>query len=261
MSFSELLGSASYEDGILRSDVPAGWAQGRTAYGGLASSFLYERVKRQHPDLPPMRSVQIAFIGPASGAVEVTAEVLRQGKSTTFVEASLKAEAGLATRGTFIFGAGRDSSVAMADNPAPEVPHVSTLDTSAFTELHPAFLHQFEVAPASGGMPFMGDGSSEMVWWGRHRDPEVHGTEVGLLCIGDLLPPAVAPMMKTFAPVSSVNWQVDTFGDDLSTEDGWYLIQTRAQWGGDGWSSQDMNIWASDGRPVAGARQTVVVFS
>ncbi len=261
MQFSELLAAATMEGDVLRCPGSENWGQGRTMFGGMGAAISFERIRREHDSLPPLRSAQIAYIGPAAGELMVEAKVLRQGKSTTFVDTTLLAEGRIASKGQFVFGASRESTVQVSDNPAPQVPHYTDLEASGPHPFQPPFFRYFEVLVASGGMVGAGQSTSELTWWARHVDQAAYGTESGLLCIGDLLPPAVGQMMKTLAPMSSVNWQIDIFGDDLSTEDGWYLIQNRAQWGGGGWSAQDMNVWSSDGRPIAGGRQTVVVFS
>ena len=261
MKFSELLDAATFDGATMTTPIPESWAQGRTAYGGLTASFCASAVAKNHPDLPPMRSAQIAFIGPAAGEAVLTTKLLRQGKSTAFIDGELSVDGKVATRGTFVYGAKRESKISMADTPLPSLPSWQELETMEITPFHPGFLAQFEIRVANGELPFMGTGGHTVYWWVRHRDPSAWGTEIGLLSIGDVLPPAIAPMITGPAPVSSVNWHHDVLTDDPSTEDGWYLLLTHAQASGDGWSGQDMAIWASDGRPIAAGRQSIVVFA
>ena len=62
-SFTELLyGIQSDADGH-RVSAPSAWTQGRTLYGGLSAALCLEAVARDHPDLPQLRSAQIAFVG------------------------------------------------------------------------------------------------------------------------------------------------------------------------------------------------------
>lgn len=260
MRLLELLDGSPFANGVMTTEIPEDWGQGRTAYGGLTASICASCAAKTFPDLPPLRSVQVAFVAPAAGAVTTKAEILRQGKSTTFVEASLSTEKGIATRGSLVYGAGRESSVALTDVPMPDLPGPEEGEWMDVTPLHPKFLNHFEISQMAGGKPFMSESEHYMQWWARSKDPADWGTAIGLLAIGDLTPPAAAPKMKTFAPVSSVNWQVDFLGNDFSTEDGWYLLQSDAQWAGDGWSAQDMVVWSSDGRPVIAGRQTIVMF-
>ena len=109
VKFTELAGGAPYSDGALTQTIPPKWMQGRTTYGGLTAALCLETAMRAFPELPPLRSAQVSFIGPAGGAVEGRARMLRQGKSVTFVEADLFGEKGIATRATFAFGGARAS--------------------------------------------------------------------------------------------------------------------------------------------------------
>ena len=244
----------------MKTSIPETWAQGRTAYGGLTAALSALAAERIDGELPPMRSAQVAFVGPAMGEVSVKAEVLRRGKSTTFVGSDLSTEKGTACRSTLVYGSGRESMISMTDFPQPDVPHHSELDLLPPDDVRPAFIKNFDIKVGSGGLPFMGVGDHHMAWWCRHQDPKAWNTETGLLALGDVTPPAIAPLMKGPAPVSSVTWQMDFLTDDLSTENGWYLLYTHAERATEGWSGQDMGVWASDGRPIASARQTIVVF-
>lgn len=261
MRLSDILNGSPFEDGVMRTEIPESWGQGRTAYGGLTAAIATECAARSLDELPPLRSVQIAFIAPVAGEVRTEATMLRRGKSTSFVEVNLSTDRGLAARGSFVYGAARESTVRLTDLPMPDLPDPDELDLVEVTPQHPAFLHHYDITHAAGGRPFTGETDHFMQWWARSKDPSDWGTLLGLLAIGDLTPPAAAPKMTTFAPVSSVNWQIDLFGDDFSTDEGWYALHSYAQWAGDGWSAQDMAIWNKQGRPVAAGRQSVVIFS
>ena len=56
-------------------------------------------------------------------------------------------------------------------------------------------------------------------------------------------PPAVLPMFKEFAPISSMTWMMNFLKEDISTEDGWWLMRSAADHSRDGYSSQDMQVW------------------
>lgn len=98
------------------------WLQGRTIYGGLSAAFCLESVARQFGELPPLRSAQFGFVGPAAGTVTIKPTILRKGKSTIFVGVDLFGEAGLSTRATLCYGTARDSAVAYRSLAAPAVP-------------------------------------------------------------------------------------------------------------------------------------------
>jgi len=261
MDFTTLLATADISDKGATYPLPENWLQGRTAYGGLTAAMLAHEALRQFPDLPLLRTAQVAFVGPASGKVKADADILRRGKSTTFVDARLEGEKGVTTRGSFVFGAARESSLTFADLEPPRVPSVEDMGDAPAGPGFLNFLSQFELMPAVGGLPFSGADSHEVIWWARHREEAARNTRVGLLALGDIAPPAAAMRLNGFAPVSSVNWHTDFLTDDISSDGGWYLLRSRAESSGDGWSSQEMAVWTSDRRPVMAGRQSVAIFA
>ena len=66
-SYTQMLAAVETRDDRLHIDIPADWAQGRTAYGGLTAALCVEAAALVSSDLPPLRSAQFAFIGPAAG--------------------------------------------------------------------------------------------------------------------------------------------------------------------------------------------------
>ncbi|MEM9840428.1 MAG: thioesterase family protein [Pseudomonadota bacterium] len=261
MNFSDLLRGVDTGSETSVYEIPESWAQGRTAYGGLTGAICAREAEKRFPGLPPMRTAQVSFVGPAAGQLVAEAQLLRQGKNTAFVDVTLRGEKGVATRATFVYGAPRESSVRIDNFPCPDVPDINELEPMELTPFHPTFLQNFDLYSAVGGLPFAGNGGHAMAWWGRHKDESARATSIGLLALGDLPPPAAAASMTTFAPVSSVNWHVDLLTEDLSSDDGWFLIYTEAEAAGDGWSGQKMGMWTRDGRAIMSMRQAVVVFS
>ena len=68
-------------------------------------------------------------------------------------------------------------------------------------------------------------------------------------------------MFKEFAPISSMTWMVNMLTDKPQSKDGWWLLQSRAENAAQGYTSQDMLVWTSDGEPVIAGRQSVTIFA
>ena len=250
---------ADGNDAPWRVSVSDDWLQGRTAYGGLSAALCLEAALREFPDLPLLRSAQIAFIGPASGDLTMRATLLRRGKSASFVGVDLAGEAGLATRAIFVFGGKRESAMNHADVAMPKV--LSQAESPTFFRSVPGlnFVQHFEGGLAAGGLPFSG-GDPMLTLWLRHRDPAKPQSLVALLALADAPPPAAIVIFKKFTPLSTMTWMIDMLTDDVSTDDGWFLVRTAAETCADGYSGQAMTIWNATGRPVLAARQTIAVF-
>ncbi|MCY1170301.1 Thioesterase-like superfamily protein [compost metagenome] len=110
----QILSAAHPIAGGFRAEIPTDWLQGRTAYGGLSSALALHAAQTIEPDLPPLRSAQVSFIGPLSGAVTVTATKLRRGRTAAFIQADIVSEAGLGYRATFVFMAEQPSRIALS---------------------------------------------------------------------------------------------------------------------------------------------------
>ncbi len=72
-------------------DIPAGWLQGRTVFGGLVAGVLMQKACSYIQDSNKrLLSCSVIFVGPVQqGAARLTIEVLREGKSVTTLEARL----------------------------------------------------------------------------------------------------------------------------------------------------------------------------
>jgi acyl-CoA thioesterase len=263
--FSDLMASVA-PGGDTRSNdswrvgVSDDWLQGRTAYGGLSAALCLQAAMLQTSDLPPLRSAQLAFVGPATGELTLSPTVLRRGKSAVFVGVDCHGEAGLATRATFCFGAKRPSTLNHVDLPMPRVPALR--DCKPFFRAMPGlnFTQHFDGLLAAGALPFSREGAPSLTLWLRHKDERARASAVALLALADAPPPAAIVLFAKPAPISTMMWQVDVLTDDLTTDDGWWLVRTSAETLQDGYSGQNMAIWNAAGRPVIAARQTIAVF-
>lgn len=256
-AFSELLGQIS-GDAVSHLDVTDAWLQGRTAYGGLTAALCVEAAIRRTPDLAPLRSAQFAFVGPATGRLEIRPETLRSGKSATFVSVDVAGEAGPAARALLMFGAGRPSELGMTDLPRAAPPRPEACEPYFRPGSGPGFAGQYETRLAAGTRPFTG-GAPEMQVWIRHRDPHAHRTPSGLVALADAIPPAAIIAMTRPAPFSTSTWTLD-FAVGAVSASGWWLVGTRTDFAGEGYSGQHMAVWTDAGEPVIAARQSVALF-
>lgn len=246
-------------------DVPDDWLQGRAIYGGLSAALCLAAVTAATDDLAPLRSAQIAFVGPAGPGVRIHPAVLRQGKSMAFVAADMTSNDRAAVRATFGFGMARDSGLAHECLTAPDVGDADSgslfFEDEGGRNLGPNFARHFDSARAAAAAPMSGAEIPEFCVWMRHRDEAMRDSLAGLVALADALPPAAMASMSAPAPVSSITWQFDLLSDRPSTDDGWWLCRSRAEQIADGYSAQHMAIWNSRREPVLVGRQAVAVFA
>lgn len=266
-TFSATLDGLTREGGLWRAHLAPGWSQGRAGFGGIVTALALAAVRRESGIDQKLRSFTMAFVGPANGDVTIKADVLRAGRSASFAQAMITGPDGaVAASFTACFGPGRDSRLSMPPAPDADLPDREGAMVLPFIEgVVPIFLRHFEVRVAKG-LPFMGNQEPEVRWWARHADPAARETELGLVAILDVMPPAATPMIQGPVPVASLTWFVD-FPDGLEpgtlsapAPDGWYLQRSAADHVGHGFSGQAMTTHAADGRLIAIHRQSVGVF-
>ncbi len=253
---ADILAAAEPVEGGFRTAIPEDWKQGRTAYGGLSAALALDAAMRVEPDLPPLRSAQIAFIGPLAGAVTVTATKLRRGRNAAFIQSDLTCEAGLGFRATFVFMAPLASPIAYDTAPrAARTPPAP--DAELYTGPDEFFTGNFNFLDIKDGT-----GPAEWLRWARLRGRERLHPMVELMAIGDALPPAAFKLVENRqAPLSSLNWQINFLTAEPATEEGWWLLHAAADIARDGYSSQRMTIRNAAGEPIAEATQGVAIFA
>lgn len=252
-----IAGLEPLEDGW-RGAIPDSWLQGRTAYGGLSTALALHAAKRAEADLPPLRSAQVAFIGPLAGTVLVRANTLRRGRNAAFVQADVESEAGLGLRATFVFMRDQESALDHATGSAPAFARPGPDDrvySGRSNGPGPGFLTNFDFLDRRDDAD-----PSEWLRWVRLKDRDGLDPEVELAVIGDCLPPAAMKLMRSFVPLSSLTWLLNLLGPAPRTEDGWWLLRAQTDYARAGSSSQAMGIWSADGRPVAQQMQSVAIF-
>lgn len=226
------------------------WLQGRTAYGGASAAMALAAVKAQLPELPPLVSAQLAFVGPLSGGFEARPLVLRQGRNSVFVSCDLIASDSVALRALFLFMPTRASAV---EQGATHAPASEVGDQVPYQDPMPVFMRNFDMAEAGP------HDAAGWLRWVRLREDQHLDAEVGLMLLADALPPAAMELAPPTGPVSTTTWQVNIVGRPGVTTD-WHLLAARSLSASGGTSSQMMSVWNSEGQALATATQSVALF-
>jgi hypothetical protein len=228
------------------------WMQGRTAYGGVSAAIALIAAKALYPDLPPLRSTQVAFVGPLSGEVVATPVLLRRGKNSAFIGVDVAGAEGIGLRALFLFMANRDSSIryGASDISPPTMPEAAPINGAG---LGPGFLGNFDFAKVGEPLP------GNWLRWARLKQHAALDPEVELIAVADALPPAAMSAAKAWGPISTTTWQLNVVGSPV-TREGWWLLGADLLHAANGNSSQSMTIWNRDGAAVATATQSVAIF-
>lgn len=259
--FANMLATLALRDGVSTICLPADWLQGRTAYGGLSAALCLQACQNALPELPPLRSAQFAFMGPATGDLQITPVMLRQGKSAAFVGVDLVGDSGLAVRATLCFGAGRDLPHDVTQLPMPAAAGPDACPNYYAWQPLANFMAHFDGRLAAGCAPLSGGAAPQSLVWLRHRDATAPPGIVSLVALADALPPVAFANFTEAVPISTMTWTVDLLDADLGNPAGWWLVHGLAERISEGYSAQTTVIWHPDGRPVVSARQQVAIFA
>ena len=255
-SLPQALAALEPIEGGWRGVIPENWLQGRTAYGGFSAALALHAAQASDTDLPPLRSAQVAFVGPLAGPVIVRATRLRRGRNAAFVQADVESEAGLGLRATFVFMGPIESRVEFRQGEAPAFAR-PTGAAATFSGKAPFFTQNFDFLDRRDATV----GPAEWLRWVRLKERDGLDPIVALLAVADCLPPAAFKLLGGPAPVSSLTWLVNILGPQPVTEDGWWLLRANADYASAGSSSQQMGIWNSAGEAVAEQMQSVAIFA
>ncbi|MEM6604853.1 MAG: thioesterase family protein [Pseudomonadota bacterium] len=261
MNFTDILANAKPDKDGYAYAAPDQWKQGRTLYGGLTSSICLHSARLLTGEERQLRSALVSFVGPSSEYITADAAVLRSGRTATTVRSSLRSSGSVATEALLTFADCRESNIVYTPSTMPDVAAPRPDDVLDLSRAGgPAFTCNFDLIPVGGAIPMSAAPVPDIYWWARHKDVAARDTELGLLCIGDILPPAVLTMTASPARVSSMTWMIDFVGDSWETEAGWYLFRSTADAATGGLSTQHMSIWSTSGAMIAKGRQTVALF-
>lgn len=241
-------------------ELPDNWTQGRTAFGGLTSAMLLAAILNDRPDLPPLRTMQVNFIGPAVGKLDVSSQLMREGKNNTTFRAEMDSEKGAGTHGYFTFGVGRELDMVMDYPPKENIKKPSELEIAEPNEFAPRFLTNFDRRWVSGPQFFEQSDDPDMLTWARLKEEETWDQGLLPLIVLADAPPAAFGSISGVRALSSMNWNINFLTDDFSTEDGWWLMRSATRFIRDGYSSQLIQVWNSEGRRVMDAAQHVAIF-
>ncbi len=256
-----LLQSIKHKNDGYHVNAPDDWRQGRTLYGGISAALCLEAVLREYPDLPPLRSAQLAFIGPALDDAVMQPRLLRQGKSAAFIACDLLSAGQVATRALFCFGSHRDIAPVIH---APVMPHDIPLPDACKDffggPFGPVFTQHFDMRRAKGPMVMSGAESADVYLWAKHKDPKTRAGAVALLALADVAPPAAMVLPKSIKAVSSMTWTLDFVAPEICDKSDWWLCRSMAETNAEGYSAQHMSIWSDQGHAVVLGRQTIAIF-
>jgi acyl-CoA thioesterase len=252
-----------------RIDIPAGWRQGRGAFGGLTVGTLIRAIEQTVADpARAVRSVTAELPGPTEpGPSEIAVDVLRRGNSVSTVRAALVQQGEVRSHAVAIVAAARalDAPLTWRELRPPEAPPWQDVAASGIGiptpggPPWPEFAQHFEYRPVEG-IPLAG-GPARCVGWIRPRHPDAAYDAGAIAALVDAWFPAAMVRMPQMRPCATIAFTLDLIDrvDDLDPAVP-LLYRGTVPVCGDGYFLETRELWGEDGRLVAINHQTFAVI-
>ena len=258
MTIASLLEPVTGQPGPARLTHAADWMQGRTLYGGASALVAYTMATRAFPGLPPLRAGQIAFVAPVGEEIELSAEIVRQGRNVTQIRSEILSEGRVALSAFWLFGEGREANAVHPSGPPEEWPGPPEDNAVVTHQFAPSFVaRNFELRH---GQTRGSDRGATVRRWARLTEAHDLDPVAKLVLMGDVMPPGAMRAMQRQGPISSVNWSFNVLDPESRSRDGWYLAENASQHADAGYSSERLRLWDAEGRQVLDGLQCVAVF-
>lgn len=241
-----------------------GWGQGRATFGGLVAALMYRAVSLSVPAPRPLRSLTISFVAPvAPGEVKFDVQLLRVGKSASQLLCLAKQGEQTVAVMQVSQGDARDSAILVEAAASETFAAPEQCVALPFAQgISPDFTGHFDMHWAKGALPFCGSSEANIGGWIRFKEEvSIAGIE-HLLALVDGWPPAVLPMFKRPAPISSLSWTLELYADpSVQKGSDWWHYLARTDIAHDGYAGIGAEMRDREGHLVAISRQTVSLFA
>jgi acyl-CoA thioesterase len=166
----------------------------------------------------------------------------------------------------------RTSDIHVAPSPAPSfMPPEQCVALPNAPGLTPEFTRHFDICWAQGSLPFCASPESAIGGWTRFKQDDTGADNASpasiehILALIDVWPPAVLPMFKKPAPISSLSWTVEVIADinapDLPGASNCWQYRATTDVADHGFAYIGAELRNNNGALVALSRQTVMVFA
>jgi acyl-CoA thioesterase len=258
MTIASLIEPVTGTTGPVRLAEAQNWMQGRTLYGGASTLVAYTMAIRAFPGLPLLRAGQIAFVAPVGEQIELSAQIIRQGRNVTQVRSEIHCDGKLALTAFWLFAAAREGSARKAAQPPADWPGAPLDNETAMGASAPAFIrNNFDIR---FGQSRGADHGATIRRWAKLTEDHTLDPVSTLILMGDVMPPGAMRIMRQPGPVSSINWSFNVLEPESVSPDGWFLAENTSIHAAGGYSSEHLRLWDSRGRQLLDGSQCVAVF-
>jgi len=243
-----------------RLELPTGWMQGRSVFGGLTAAAATALAHRElGDDTWQLRTISTQLPRPLPpGLVSGRVVEIRRGKNACFVEVRLDGDEGAAVICHFVFVRPRLDATDVEPRTIWTGPDPESRDELPYLEgLTPEFTQHVAFRWAEGGYPYSGSDEAQFSGYCRFRSPA--GGPEGLVALLDVWPCPTLAKLSGPAAASTVNWSAHLL-EIPAEQDGWFGFRYETVVGRGGFHTVNGRLFDASGRLVATSEQLAVVF-
>lgn len=240
----------------LTTEVPEGWGQGRSTFGGVLAAVGYEACAARAEAPPRMLTARLVE-AVTLGTLEARVAPTRVGRSVQLWSAELRQSQQRVGIVDVVFGVSRESSVTLEAERAPAGGPEDGMPVPYVPGITPELLQNFELRWLEGSVPFSGGDDPRVGGLCRHKTA---ASGVGaLLGLIDAWPSPVLGLANRPVPASTVQWSVHLTGAALP-DDGWARFRSEMVVSAGGYATMHQSLWAPNGPLLAWSEQLVAVY-
>lgn len=236
--------------------VPENWQQGRSLFGGMTAAAAVA-LAENHTDRQ-LRTMQTQLVGPVlPGLLQGQCKIIREGKTTTFIDIQLFQKNNLVGTFTFVFIAPRKNSIKVEGPKPPKWKHPEDcIQFPYLKDITPEFSQNIDFRLAYGGIAFENEKEASTGGYVQFKETQHYDSEHQIALLDAWFPP-IYTQLKTKANGSTVTWTAHLFAP---SSPGLHQFKYDTLVGEGGFSTSLGHMWDSAGTYVGFTEQTVVIF-
>jgi hypothetical protein len=250
------------EPGRFRADIPAGWEQGRGAFGGLVLATLLRAMERSEVDEQRVvRTLLGDIAGPVlPGEAEIRVTIVRRGSNQTNARAELSQGGAVLALASAVLSTPRPKALDVGAR-APQAVRASEVPVTPMgAPRAPVFTQHYEYRPTAG-RAFGGASEPVVTGWVR----EVVAPRVldapGVVALLDSWWPALFATTRAPRPITTVSFTAEILGDLRALDPREALFyQARTVAEHEGFQLETRELYDAQGRVVGMNQQTFAVI-
>jgi acyl-CoA thioesterase len=242
-------------DGVFDCEFHPAWWVIMGPNGGYLAAIVTRALEAVVPDGRPLRSLTLHYMrAPKEGLAQVRTETAREGRSVSFMRATIEQGGDAQALALAVFAADREGLELNTAAP-PEIPAPEDVPLQGETRLQaPPFAQNFDFRPAIGGKPF--EGADEAItggWlWPKQGPEQLDAALAVALC--DSWFPALFTATEAPLAVPTLDLTVHLRAS-LPRPADWVLGTFWTRCARAGFLEEDGELFSRDGELLAQSRQ------